>query len=142
TGGKVELLLVKRLADGDRWVAMGRASKSLRSGAKIEISASVGKKERSEPALIATIERRDEAAGLLTIALESPTGRDVAEVLEALGRVPLPPYLRRDDDASDRVRYQTVFARIPGAVAAPTAGLHLSEALLERMAKREIELAT
>lgn len=131
TGGKVELLLVRR-AGGDRWTAMGRASKSLKAGAIIDIGAD----------LMATIEGRDEETGLVRVALSSPTGRDVAEAIEAVGHVPLPPYMHRDDDAADRDRYQTVFARSPGAVAAPTAGLHLSEALLGRFRERGIQVAS
>lgn len=145
TGGKVELLLVRRQSGEEhRWTAMGRASKSLRVGSLIEIRADsdVGSEDTRQgaPTLLATVEGRDEEAGLLTVALSSPSGGDVTEAIEALGHVPLPPYLRRDDDASDRVRYQTVYARVPGAVAAPTAGLHLSEALLDQMKARGIEL--
>jgi S-adenosylmethionine:tRNA ribosyltransferase-isomerase len=135
TGGRVELLLVRRISDEERWSAMGRASKALRPGAEIEIDGEPG-------ALRAKVEARDEEGGLIEVTLSSPAGRSVAEAIEAAGHVPLPPYLRRDDDASDRVRYQTVFARAPGAVAAPTAGLHLSEALLERLEQRGVELAS
>lgn len=135
SGGKVELLLVRR-SGGDRWVAMGRASKPLRAGAVVEVHGD------GPVLLLATIESRDEETGLLRLTLSSPSGRDVAEVIEGIGHIPLPPYLRRDDDASDRARYQTVFARVPGAVAAPTAGLHLSEALLERLAARGVEQAS
>jgi S-adenosylmethionine:tRNA ribosyltransferase-isomerase len=71
-------------------------------------------------------------------------GGDVAAALDRCGRAPLPPYIERDgleDTALDRERYQTVFARAPGAVAAPTAGLHFTEALLERLVERGTELA-
>mgnify|MGYP005691240833 CR=1 FL=1 len=60
------------------------------------------------------------------------------DVLERLGRIPLPPYMRRDAEASDEDRYQTVFARLPGSVAAPTAGLHLTEGLLDQLKKKGI----
>jgi S-adenosylmethionine:tRNA ribosyltransferase-isomerase len=66
---------------------------------------------------------------------------DVAALLAAFGHVPLPPYIRRDDDAADRDDYQTVFARTEGAVAAPTAGLHFTERLLAGLADRGVELA-
>ncbi len=64
------------------------------------------------------------------------------EALQREGHVPLPPYIKRDDEVLDQERYQTVFARVPGALAAPTAGLHLSRALLGRLAVRGCELAS
>jgi S-adenosylmethionine:tRNA ribosyltransferase-isomerase len=67
--------------------------------------------------------------------------RDVVPLLEAHGQVPLPPYIARPAQESDRERYQTVFARAPGAVAAPTAGLHFDAAMLESLAARGVELA-
>jgi S-adenosylmethionine:tRNA ribosyltransferase-isomerase len=138
TGGKVEILLVQRIegdeaSGSERWRAMGRSSKPLRAGAEVALGDS--------GVLRARIEGREEDSGLLVITLSSPAGMSVAEAIEALGHVPLPPYIRREDDEADRSRYQTIFAREPGAVAAPTAGLHLSEALLERLAERGIEIA-
>lgn len=120
TGGRVELLLVEPLGD-DRWLALGRASKPIREGARLAFG---------EGALTAEVlERRGE--GQLVVKLESDA--PIEEAIEAVGRVPLPPYIRRDPDEADRDRYQTVFAREPGAVAAPTAGLHFSEASLEAL---------
>jgi S-adenosylmethionine:tRNA ribosyltransferase-isomerase len=66
-------------------------------------------------------------------------GRDLGAVLEAVGHVPLPPYIKRRDDAADRERYQTVYARRPGAVAAPTAGLHFDQPTLDRLAADGVE---
>lgn len=151
TGGKVELLLVRRVETtsqspgqggqgnqgsqpAERWRAMARSSKPLRAGSEIEFGEGDGLRARIE-------EERGDDGSLLTVLLYSPAGLPVAEAIEALGHVPLPPYMRRDDDVSDRERYQTIFAREPGAVAAPTAGLHLSEALLERLARRGTTLA-
>lgn len=151
TGGQVELLLLRRLdgapgeggavagppaeegARAERWSAMGRASKPIRPGMTLEI----------EPAgaLVAEVVERAEG-GLLTVLLSSPAGMTVAAAIEACGHVPLPPYLGRDDDAADRERYQTVFARVPGAVAAPTAGLHFSPGLIERLRARGVEIAS
>jgi S-adenosylmethionine:tRNA ribosyltransferase-isomerase len=68
-------------------------------------------------------------------------GRDVEGALERCGHVPLPPYVRRADEPADRERYQTVYARERGSVAAPTAGLHFTEAVLERLRARGIETA-
>jgi S-adenosylmethionine:tRNA ribosyltransferase-isomerase len=67
--------------------------------------------------------------------------RAVLEVLEAIGHVPLPPYIRREDARDDRLRYQTVYARRPGAVAAPTAGLHFDAELLALLEHRDVERA-
>lgn len=142
TGGAVELLLVRprpsepaagapaASADTAAFFAMGRASKPLRPGAEIVFG---------DGEITARIDGRDEAEGLLAVTLRARG--DVAAALERVGHVPLPPYLRRADDAADRERYQTVFARVPGAIAAPTAGLHLSHALLDRLAERGIERA-
>lgn len=144
TGGKVELLLVRRVGtvtlpggegglQAERWRAMGRASKPLRAGSEIELGEGGLLRARIE-------EERGDEGSLLTVLLYSPAGRRVGEAIEALGHMPLPPYMRRNDDASDRERYQTIFASEPGAVAAPTAGLHLSEALLEGLARRGVTL--
>ncbi|MBN4059111.1 tRNA preQ1(34) S-adenosylmethionine ribosyltransferase-isomerase QueA [Endomicrobium sp. AH-315-J14] len=138
SGGRVELLLVRRTDDGDerrqRWEALGRSSKPLRAGLVIEMD---GK-------LRATVIDRDDG-GLLTIWLESPgasANETIDELLEVEGEIPLPPYIRRAPEPSDRERYQTLFARQAGAVAAPTAGLHFSEDLLARLAERDILTAS
>lgn len=69
-------------------------------------------------------------------------GADVMSLIEALGHMPLPPYIRRSDTPLDRERYQTVYARATGSVAAPTAGLHFTEAILEALDRRGVERAT
>lgn len=148
TGGNVELLLVRprvgepapRVVDESagsepgsvaRFFAMGRSSKPLRPGAVLTFG---------DGALTATIDGREEATGLFAVTLRARDG-DVERALDRVGHTPLPPYLRRADDEADRERYQTVFARVPGAIAAPTAGLHLSHALLDHLAEREIQRA-
>ncbi|OLC98477.1 MAG: tRNA preQ1(34) S-adenosylmethionine ribosyltransferase-isomerase QueA, partial [Acidobacteria bacterium 13_1_40CM_4_58_4] len=78
--------------------------------------------------------------GLRTLQLVSHDERSVSEHLERLGHVPLPPYIDRADETADRERYQTVFAKRPGAVAAPTAGLHFSMEIVEKIRKRGVEL--
>ncbi|MEZ4339628.1 MAG: tRNA preQ1(34) S-adenosylmethionine ribosyltransferase-isomerase QueA [Sandaracinaceae bacterium] len=121
SGGKVEVLLVERLgADGDRetWEAMARSSKPLRVGMALTLGAI-----RAD-----VVEKRD---GTVVLTLEADAPLD--QVLEREGHVPLPPYIRRDDEPADRARYQTIFASHPGAVAAPTAGLHFSPALVEAL---------
>ncbi len=137
TGGSVELLLVRpRPTEGApagsaTFFAMGRASKPLRPGAEVTFG---------DGALTARIEGRDDASGLLAVTLRAADG-DVQAAIERIGHMPLPPYMRRADDETDRERYQTVFARVPGAIAAPTAGLHLSQVLLDRLTDRGIETA-
>ncbi len=124
TGGAVELLLVRRETDGT-FRAIGRASKGLRPGVRIDVG----------PDLVASLEGKDE--GLFVVRLDAASG-DVERAIEAHGEVPLPPYVRRRPDAADAERYQTVFARVPGAVAAPTAGLHLTRELLAEIEARGI----
>jgi S-adenosylmethionine:tRNA ribosyltransferase-isomerase len=132
SGGKVEVLLVERQGPSgpvERWEAMARSSRKLREGTALELGAH----------LRAMVERAADERGLFVLRLEGAT--DVSAAVAEIGHVPLPPYLGRQDEPSDRERYQTVYARHPGAVAAPTAGLHFSAALLERLQLRGIELA-
>ena len=77
--------------------------------------------------------------GRRTIRLWSESGASVMALVDAIGHVPLPPYIRRQDTAADGERYQTVYARVRGSVAAPTAGLHFSESLLEELGARGVE---
>ncbi|HSN13568.1 MAG TPA: tRNA preQ1(34) S-adenosylmethionine ribosyltransferase-isomerase QueA [Anaeromyxobacteraceae bacterium] len=131
SGGKAELLLCEPLAGGlgRRWRAMGQASKRLRAGARILFDG-----------LTATIEA-SEGEGFYTVLLDRE-GAELEVALARAGRLPLPPYIRRPPDAHDLERYQTVLARAPGSAAAPTAGLHFTAALLERLAARGIERTT
>jgi len=129
SGGKVELLLLERLAQaGDRevWQALGRANKALRVGTELEA-----------PGLDARVVSTGE---LLEVSVAAEGG--VERWLERSGHVPIPPYLGRLDDPSDGERYQTVFAEKIGSAAAPTAGLHLTEAMLARLAARGVIRAT
>ena len=71
--------------------------------------------------------------GRRTIRLFAESGGDVDALIDAIGHVPLPPYIKRPDTADDRERYQTVFARVRGSVAAPTAGLHFSPEVLDAL---------
>ena len=77
--------------------------------------------------------------GRRTIRLWSESGASVMALVDAIGHVPLPPYIRREDTAADGERYQTVYARVRGSVAAPTAGLHFTESLLEELGTRGVE---
>jgi S-adenosylmethionine:tRNA ribosyltransferase-isomerase len=78
--------------------------------------------------------------GLRTLKFSSHDARSVSEHIDRLGHVPLPPYIHREDEEADRERYQTVFARNPGAVAAPTAGLHFTPGVLEAIRQRGVEI--
>jgi len=124
TGGRVELLLERLLGPRSALVHL-QASHKPTPGSYVELPA--GAKARVGA-------RRAE---LTEIELD----RDVVPFLEAHGETPLPPYIARTADAADRERYQTVFARRPGAVAAPTAGLHFDPAMLEALAARGVERA-
>jgi S-adenosylmethionine:tRNA ribosyltransferase-isomerase len=79
--------------------------------------------------------------GRRTIRLWAEAGGDVDRLIDALGHTPLPPYIKRGDTAADRERYQTVYARVRGSVAAPTAGLHFDDALIAALSERGIERA-
>lgn len=128
TGGRCEVFLVRpRDADARAWTAMGRASKPLRPGTVVAVA----------PGFDVVVDAK-QADGLLAVSLRCD---DPWRAIEAHGEVPLPPYLRRAPCAEDRERYQTVYAAHPGAVAALTAGLHLTAALLDALAARGIARA-
>ncbi len=117
SGGHVEILL-ERLLNDRECLAQVRASKSPKAGGKLvlEDGSELLVKERQE--------------GFFHLRSETA---DLMGLLKKFGHMPLPPYITRADNAADRQRYQTVFADTPGAVAAPTAGLHFDQALLERL---------
>jgi S-adenosylmethionine:tRNA ribosyltransferase-isomerase len=116
--GKVEIFLTKPISsDGLTWEALVHPGRKMRTGERILISDD----------LTAEILGRAEF-GERTVRLR-PVG-DLLAVLDKVGHVPLPPYIRRDDTLADRERYQTVFAREPGSSAAPTAGLHFTPEVL------------
>jgi S-adenosylmethionine:tRNA ribosyltransferase-isomerase len=122
TGGRVELLLLRKIrAVPDRWLAMGRSSKGLREG--MELSLCDG---RLTARVVSALEH-----GQLEVDLQAEGEVDV--LIEEAGEVPLPPYIRRAAGDADRTRYQTVYARKSGAVAAPTAGLHFTEGTLHAL---------
>jgi S-adenosylmethionine:tRNA ribosyltransferase-isomerase len=80
--------------------------------------------------------------GRRTVRLSTPRGRSIDDMIDAIGHVPLPPYIRRVDTQEDRDRYQTVYARERGSIAAPTAGLHFTPALLDELVSRGIGLTS
>jgi S-adenosylmethionine:tRNA ribosyltransferase-isomerase len=129
SGGRVELFLVKKLIQpGEVWQCLIRSSKSPRPGTVIRLAGDAA----------ASVEQRGEGD---TWIVSFSTGEDFEAWLERSGSMPLPPYIKRDTVESDRERYQTVFAREKGAVAAPTAGLHFTEDLLAEIGSRGVEIA-
>jgi S-adenosylmethionine:tRNA ribosyltransferase-isomerase len=147
TGGAIELLLTRSISaepagDGYRevWEALGRSLQNVAIGSVLDLS-------RADLRLTARIlERRDE--GRFLVALEGTGAPSLLGVLDRLGDIPLPPYIesaRREaaaaPDVDDRARYQTVYADAPGAVAAPTAGLHFTRELLDGLRADGHELA-
>jgi S-adenosylmethionine:tRNA ribosyltransferase-isomerase len=128
SGGRVEVLL-ERLLDDRELLAQVRASKPPRPGSAITIEGS--------PSRLRVQAREGEFFRLVVDGDQS-----ALEMFEHAGHMPLPPYIERADEAGDRERYQTVFARNPGAVAAPTAGLHFDEALLAAIRARGAQIHT
>lgn len=127
--GKVEVLLTRRV-DGDTWEALVRPGRKMRLRERVLFGAGE---------LEAEIMARGQF-GLRTLRFGSHDQRSIDEHFERLGHVPLPPYIDREDETADRERYQTVFAKRPGAIAAPTAGLHFSEDILKRIRDRGVEM--
>ncbi|MES1255061.1 MAG: S-adenosylmethionine:tRNA ribosyltransferase-isomerase, partial [Acidobacteriota bacterium] len=121
SGGAVECLLMT--AEGaDRWEALVRPGQKLQPGAQIAFDGRHGLHAE-------ILERR--VRGRRLLRLWSDDGTPVDEAIDEVGHMPLPPYIKRADGAADRDRYQTVFARARGSIAAPTAGLHFTPALVD-----------
>ncbi len=125
---EIEVLLTRQVAP-DEWETLVRPGRKIRVGEKIDFG---------DGELTAEVTGRGDY-GLRKIRLTAKG--DVTQAIERLGHVPLPPYISRADEPADRERYQTIFADHPGAVAAPTAGLHFSRAILDRLRHRGIEMA-
>lgn len=126
TGGAVEAL-VERVTGEKSAIAMVRASKSPKPGTKLIFSAD------SAEETVTVTGRQGE---FFVLEFDRP----VLDVLEAFGKVPLPPYIEHAAEKSDEGRYQTVYAKYPGAVAAPTAGLHFTDELLERLKEKGVDI--
>lgn len=124
SGGRAEIL-VERIEGGTQALCQVRASKAPRVGRALSVGG-VG---------VRVLERRDD---FYLLAFDAP----VAEVLDRHGQVPLPPYIDRHADADDEERYQTVYAASPGAVAAPTAGLHFDAPLLRKLEEQGVTIAS
>jgi S-adenosylmethionine:tRNA ribosyltransferase-isomerase len=123
-GGRIEILLTGKASDRE-WDALVKPGRRARPGTVItldDLSAEVTEKEET---------------GRHRLRFSEP----IEPHLERLGHMPLPPYIQREDEAEDRERYQTVWAKTPGAIAAPTAGLHFTQEILDRLAAAGIETA-
>lgn len=133
TGGRLEVFALEATATAEVWTVLIRSSKRPRVGEVVAVGDGEG---------LELVAREGEGRWQVRPA---PGSRGFAQLLEAHGRMPLPPYIRREDGdrraALDRERYQTVYARQAGAVAAPTAGLHFTDELLERLAARGVTRA-
>jgi len=132
SGGRVELLFIRQVTqDGagrERWLAIGRSSKPLRTGSLIDW----------DEVRIEILERTEDGSLLVPVVTG---GVELEQLLAQHGHLPLPPYMRRSDELTDLDRYQTVYARRTASAAAPTAGLHLTPQLFERLLARGIEVA-
>lgn len=128
TSGRVEIL-VERLEEDGMLLAQIRASKSPKPGAQIRVGDDV---------ILEVAERRGD---FHVLRLQTGPAR-LMEMLEEHGHMPLPPYIDRSDENDDRERYQTIYARTPGAVAAPTAGLHFTDEVLSAIADRGVDIGS
>jgi S-adenosylmethionine:tRNA ribosyltransferase-isomerase len=127
--GEVEVFLTRQV-DSQIWEALVRPGRKMQTGERVLFG---------EGELEAEVISRGEL-GLRTLRFVSRDTSGVSEHLEHLGHIPLPPYIHRHDEAADRERYQTVFAKQPGAIAAPTAGLHFTSEILEKIRSRGMEV--
>lgn len=132
SGGQVECLLLRQL-DGDRWEALVHPGQKLHPGSRVDFAASV----ESQRLHAEILEQR--FFGRRVIRLWTEGGESVEALIDAIGHVPLPPYIKRSDESDDRERYQTVYARAGGSVAAPTAGLHFTDDMLASLGQRGVD---
>lgn len=132
TGGRIEVLLLRPTpADRNVWECLTRPASKARRGRRVRF----GTDPWIEVEFLADLPERGGRIARVqaSVALE--------QALREVGHVPLPPYIHRPDDELDRIRYQTVYASVPGSVAAPTAGLHFTEEILARLAAKGVALA-
>jgi len=134
--GRVEVLLTRRLPGSEQlWEALVRPGRKIMPGERLYF----GPEGADAPSLEAEVLTRGEFGERTLRFMPVP---DFFARLESLGHIPLPPYIDREDTDEDRRRYQTVFARDPGSVAAPTAGLHFTEEILAQMKEKGVETAS
>jgi S-adenosylmethionine:tRNA ribosyltransferase-isomerase len=132
-GGAVEVMLVSRVAD-DRWEALVHPGQRMRPGRRVRF-------ERGGRVLHGEVEE-ERFFGRRVVRFWTSGAGTVMDAIEAIGHIPLPPYIKRPDLELDRDRYQTVFAREAGSIAAPTAGLHFTDAILRSLDSAGVERTT
>lgn len=130
-GGAAECFLIREAGEPDTWIALVHPGQRLKEGTRMLFEAA-GRRLHAE------VTGRH-FHGRRTVRLWTEDRSPVRESIDALGHVPLPPYIKRDDLGTDRDRYQTVYARERGSIAAPTAGLHFTPAVLEALTARGVE---
>ena len=138
-GGAAECFLVRPAEEPDTWIALVHPGQRLREGSRMRFVA--GATGATGAVLHGEIIGRH-YHGRRTVKFWTEDGSPVREIIDVIGHVPLPPYIKRADVPADRDRYQTVYARVRGSIAAPTAGLHFTPAILAGLARRGIERAT
>lgn len=127
TGGGIEVVVTSPLSDSGETSALIKGLRKLSPGRIIDFGNS----------LTARFIRRDGDSGIVRFSLQ---GGELRDWMERYGRVPLPPYIKREDEPLDRERYQTVFARREGSCAAPTAGLHFTRGLLDKIEAKGVKI--
>ena len=125
TGGQIEML-VERILDDKRVLSQIRASKSPKAGSRLCFSDAV---------IFKVVGRQNDL-----FELRCEDNRPVLEVIESIGQIPIPPYFQRDPEDSDKERYQTIYAKQKGSVAAPTAGLHFDSELFNQLQRNQVEI--
>ncbi|MEH2040916.1 tRNA preQ1(34) S-adenosylmethionine ribosyltransferase-isomerase QueA [Nostoc sp.] len=145
TGAKIQVLLLEE-RQHKCWLALVKPGKSFKRGAKIIFEPrQLGIRDYKDsspipsPQLTATVLETDAATGGRLLQFDVPEGKTLVQLLEVFGEVPLPPYITTSEAADEQ--YQTVYAKQPGAIAAPTAGLHFTPELLEKLRDRQINQA-
>lgn len=126
TGGMVEIL-VERILDDQRILAQVRASKPLRLGSHVALSQSL---------LLEVVDRNNQ----FYVLRYNDLNRSILEMIESIGEIPLPPYMNRNPEEADKERYQTIYAKHKGSVAAPTAGFHFDDEVMEKLQAKNIDM--
>ncbi|AFY50118.1 S-adenosylmethionine:tRNA ribosyltransferase-isomerase [Nostoc sp. PCC 7524] len=139
TGAEVEILLLEE-RQHNCWLALVKPGKRFKKGSKIFFeSGRLGLYSAPSPQLTATVLETDKATGGRLLQFDVPEGQSLVQILDKFGEIPLPPYITASQAADEQ--YQTVYAEQPGAIAAPTAGLHFTPELLEKLRDRHINQA-
>ncbi|MFB2878467.1 tRNA preQ1(34) S-adenosylmethionine ribosyltransferase-isomerase QueA [Floridanema aerugineum] len=136
TGAPVEILLLQE-QQNNCWLALVKPGRRLLPGAEIYLEAKNSLDRQPDFILSAKILEKDEATGGRILQFKLPEGKSLIQILDRFGHVPLPPYIKESQSLAEQ--YQTVYAQTPGSVAAPTAGLHFTPELLEKLTAKGIE---